>query len=452
MTDSEKFRRLGLDKVALFLLFVVGLFIAELIVLSRGTLKLSKPVELPGCGLAVSVPAVSERISNGNGFEYKDDEFRLACIMRISGDSAVIVHWRYFIVPFKETIAEKFQAQASDIEGDVENTGSEKIGQFTFDYAGIFSEKNETLLLSGATQLPDGRTLMLDVAQKGGGTDLAEKIFRSLAASVTFTQASPLADGRKLMSDFRQKNLEDIVQKETRQNYYYIEDYTGRNMGFIIDAVALRNSRRDANSLTAASLYCLYPVTNPSAEQSLFRSDPNLRTFKWISQQNSFVINRQVTTSIELDRQGMITVHSAGQPLPQGIVSQETTLAPTMLPEMLFDIFIESFLESSFSSVMVDLIISDGRITPALITKTQPQKTAEPNAVSAVKILYFGTDAGEQTTYFDGSGKILLSEVHGKLSYKLKRAERNRLVADFPAWLDKLQEVEQYIQGKDKKE
>jgi hypothetical protein len=113
-----------------------------------------------------------------------------------------------------------------------------------------------------------------------------------------------------------------------------------------------------------------------------------------------------------------------------------------MLPEMLLDTLLESFLQSDFNSVMVDIILPDGQLAPALIAK---QKTTEPNAVWAVKTDLFGTNARQQTIYFDSTGKILLSEVHGKLSYKLQRTQKDRIIADFPQWAEKIQQIEQYI-------
>jgi hypothetical protein len=444
MTDSKKLRRFGLDKIALLLLLLAGFFFAKLIVSSRGNFKLSKPVSLQGCGLAVSVPTSGGFRQLSDSFEYNDNEFRLSCILQIDGDAGVIIHWRYFIVPFEKTVDERFQTQASDIGGTIEETGSEKFGQFAFDYAKIVSDspdksgKTTTLLFSGITQLPDGRTLTLEVAQKGQNVDLAEKIFRSLAASVNFTPDNPLADGCKLLDNFRQKDLADIVQKKGRQNYYYIKNYTGQALGFTTDAISLKTDRRDANSLTAASLYFLHSGITSLAEQSLLRCEPNLQNFKWISQQSNLLINRDLITSIELDREGTVTVK-------QENTVQKFAFTSTMLPEMLFDAFIESFLQSSFDSVMVDTILSDGRIAPALITRTELQKPAEPNVASAVKIAFSGIDASQQIIYFDSNGEILLSEVRGKISYKLERTEKDRLAADFPGWLEKLEQIGQYI-------
>jgi hypothetical protein len=446
MTDSEKLRRFGLDKAALFLLLLAGFFFAKLIISSRTNFKLSESVALQGSGLAVSVPAGGGFKQLSDGFQYEGNEFRLSCVLQISSDAAVSMHWRYFLLPFKKTVSERFQAQALAIAGSIEKTDSKQFGQFTFDYARIFSEKNATLLFCGITQLPDGRILTLEVAQKGQNIDLAEKIFNSLAASVIFTPDNPLAKGGKLLNNFRQQALADIVQKKARQNYYYIKNYTDQSLGFITDATSLKTDSPDTNSLVAVNLYFIHSGINSLAEQSLFRSEPNLQSFKWMSRQSNLLINRDLNTSIELDRQGVITVQtSAGSAEPERNIIQNFIFTSTMLPEVLFDIFIESFLQSSFDSVMVDTLLSDGRITPVIITRAEPQKTAQPNAASAVEAIFFDSSTSYQTTYFDSDGKILLSEVHGKISYKLERTERDRLITDFPQWLEKIQQIEQYI-------
>jgi hypothetical protein len=446
MTDSEKLRRFGLDKAALFLLLLAGFFFAKLIISSRTNFKLSEPVALQGSGLAVSVPAGGGFKQLSDGFQYEGNEFRLSCVLQISSDAAVSMHWRYFLLPFKKTVSERFQAQALAIAGGIEKTDSKQFGQFTFDYARIFSEKNATLLFCGITQLPDGRILTLEVAQKGQNIDLAEKIFNSLAASVIFTPDNPLAKGGKLLNNFRQQALADIVQKKARQNYYYIKNYTDQSLGFITDAISLKTDSPDTNSLVAVNLYFIHSGINSLAEQSLFRSEPNLQSFKWMSRQSSLLINRDLNTSIELDRQGVITVQTSASPAePERNIIQNFIFTSTMLPEVLFDIFIESFLQSSFDSVMVDTLLSDGRITPVIITRAEPKKTAQPNAASAVEAIIFDSSTSYQTMYFDSDGKILLSEVHGKISYKLERTERDRLITDFPQWLEKIQQIEQYI-------
>ncbi|MGB8226709.1 MAG: hypothetical protein WCE45_07620, partial [Sedimentisphaerales bacterium] len=237
-----------------------------------------------------------------------------------------------------------------------------------------------------------------------------------------------------------------ITAKKNEQNYYYIKNYTGQPLGFITDAISRKADGRDANSLLTANLYFIHPGINSFAEQSLLRCDPNFQSFKWMSRQSDLLINRDLTTSIDLDRQGKVTVQRRN-------IVQDFAFTSTMLPEILLDTLLESFLQSDFNSVMVDIILPDGRLAPALVAKTKLQpvlsgaegKAVEPNAVWAVKSEFFGTNTSQQTIYFDNTGKILLSEVHGRLSYKLEKTQRDRIVADFPQWLEKIQQIEQYI-------
>lgn len=440
MTDSEKLRRFGLDKTAFFLLLLAGLFLAKLIISRQTDFKPSEPVALQGCGLAVSVPAGGGFKRLSDGFEYNDNEFRFSCILQINSDSAVSVQWRYFLLPMEKTASERFEIKAASIQGHIESTGADKFGNFTFDYAKIISEKTAAVLFCGTTQLPDGRTLTLDVAQKGQNIDLAEKIFNSLAASVTFTPDNPLAKGAELLNNFRSKDLAAIVQKKARQNYYYIKNYTNQSMGFVTDALGFK-ADSNAGSFAAASLYLVQSGAIAFAEQSLFVAEPNMQTFKWASFQSDLSINRNSATSIELDRQGLVTVQK------QNVV-QNFALTSTMLPEIILDVFINSFLQSTLDSVMIDAILSDGRIKPVLIVRTAVGKNSQINAASAVETVFFGADKSQQTTYFDDDGKILLGEMHGRISYKLENAERERLITDFPAWDEKIRQIGQQILDK----
>jgi hypothetical protein len=436
MINSEKLKHLGLDKAALLLLLIIGLFVAKLVISLRTDFKSSKPVTLQPRGLTVSVPAAFKQISDG--FQCDDSEFRLSCILKISSDTAVSIRWRYFLLPLKETASERFEAQAAEIAGNIEKTGSQQFGQFTFDYARIVSQQTMTLLLSGKTQLPDGRTLALEVVQKGQNLDFVEEIFNSLAASVTFNPDNPLAKGTQLLNNFREKDLADMAMKRTGQNYYYIKNYTDQNLGFITDAVGFKPSSADMNSLTAASLFFIHTGAKAFAEQSLFVSEPNIQTFKWASQQGDLAINRDSSTSIKLGTDGLVTVQKRN-------IVQNFTFTSSMIPEILLDIFVNSFLQSSFDSVMADIILPDGRITPALITRARLEKTARPDIASVVKITFFGINIDYQTTYLDSDGKILLSETQGKISYKLERTEPDRIIADFPQWREKILQIEQSI-------
>lgn len=455
MTDDEKLKRLGLDKIAFLILLLVGLLIAKLIVSSRGNFKLSKPFAAAGCGVSASIPVGGGfQQHSTNGFEYNDNEFRLSSIMRISNDEALMVHWRYFIIPFKKSVAQRFEQQASDIEGDIEKTGQEKFGQLTFDYARIVSQKNSILFISATTLLPDGRSLSLEITQKGNDINLADKIFSSVAASAVFEPDNPLANGTKLLKNFKNKSLADFIKNKLQQNYYFIENFTGQTIGFITDAMSIqpvsgrdkgvdkKNSdspRSEAGMLFAANLYLLQVGVNSFAEQSLLHGEPDLKTFKWVCLQNDLLINHQTTISIELNSKNQLTIRSDKNEL-------DLTSTDSIIPDILTDAFIYTFVVSDFNSLMVDYLFSDGRLNPVLISKADKQQISDPNITFAVTTQFFGVDASRQINYLDKNGQILKTEVRGKLSYKLERTNENQIIARFPAWKGKIEQIGEILE------
>ena len=52
--------------------------------------------------------------------------------------------------------------------------------------------------------------------------------------------------------------------------------------------------------------------------------------------------------------------------------------------------------------------------------------------------------------YF-GESKLLSADIQGGLSYRIERTSRADIIADFPQWLDKIQQMEQYQLKKDAK-
>ena len=447
MTDTKKLKQIGLDKIAFLVLLIAGLICAKLIVSSRSSFKLSKPLSLDGTGLSVSIPAGGGFVRTSDGFSYLDNEFRLGCILQTGRNTAVSVHWRYFILPLKQTASEKFIADANSIDGIIESSQTKQFGQFSFEYARIVAEKKTIVLLCGITRLPDGRTLTLEVMQKGRDFNIADKIFNSVIESVSFKAENPLADGIKFLNNFKQKNLADIIGKKTEQSYYYIQDFTDKKLGFATDAAGIRPDGKN-NSIVAAGLYFLHSGRIAHAERDFFAGEPNMHTFKWANSQSDLLINREVPTSIELDAEGMITVQKTNN-------LQNFTLSPSMMPEVLFDAAVEDFLHSDFNSVMIDLILSDGRIKPAIIKKADPNGYPQLKAAFAAEVKLFDFSAANQTVYLDADGRTLLSEVRGSFSYRMQRTEKEKLAADFPQWLEKIEQIEQYLianpNDKDKK-
>ncbi|MBN1787459.1 MAG: hypothetical protein JW806_03605 [Sedimentisphaerales bacterium] len=431
----ENLKNLGFDKIALLIMLIVGLLLAKIIVFSRGKFQLSEPIKLQGTGVTVSVPAGGGFIQDIKGFQYDDDEFRLTSALHITGNSAISITWRYFILPTDKTDMERFQIQADGINGEIEKTGSEKFGQFLFNYARIFAAKNPILVLSGTTRLPDGRALSLEVMQKGFIADIAEKIFETTIASVNYTQDNPLEKGRQILSGFRQNSLADMLQKKGEQNYYYIQNYTNKILGFTCDYASIRNNDSEPNSLTAVSFYFFKPGLNTVAEQTVFNSNPDLKNFKWASLQKDSLTRRQISTGIELDNQNKLSIS-------KGDKIQNITFTTTMLPEIFLNVFIKNFLQSNYDSVMIDLVLSDGRIRPAVISRAELQKDTPSDIVFAADVVLLGTTPIKQTVLLDRNLDIISSKVQGRLSYKLQKTKKENVVAAFPEHAENINAME----------
>jgi len=434
MANDEKLRRLGLDKAAFFGLLLLGMLLAKLLISSRTDFKLSEPVGLKGTGLTVSVPAGNSWKQLSAGFKYEDNEFRLASLMQINSDSAVSLQWRYFLQPSKKDASQQFEAMAALVQGKIESAKSEKFGDFTFDYAQIISEK--AVILCGTTVLPDGRILTLEVAHKGLGGDLADKVFKALLASVKYLPDSPLANGTEFMKNFK-ASYPTLWPRQGHQNYYRIKDTRGNTIGFSTDTISYSADSNDDSAVTFAGISFISSSYNTYAEQTVLYSDISLSRFDWTIKQGNLLTNRQQPTHIQLDDANLLTVQ-------KNDAIDKFYFTDSMVPDVFLDRVVAEFLKSKFDTVMLEIILSDGKITPVIISRIKTSETSVLPAQSAAQVEFFGAYTVHQKMYFDGQNGLLSAEIQGSFSYRLERTTRADILADYPQWLDKIQQMEQY--------
>lgn len=437
--DYEKLRRLGLDKVAFLILLLLGLVLAKFIISYGSKLELSEPLALKGTGLEVSVPFGDSWKRLSNGFKYEDNKFSFTCLMQISGSSAITVQWQYSLLPATKTVPERLQAEAEIAKGRIESSASGKFGNFDFDYAKIVSEK--TAVFYGTTVLPDGRILILEVAQSGQGADLADKIFKGLLASVKYNPDNSVVKGAELLKTFK-TSLGTLLTQGTSPNYYRLKDTRGVSIGFTTDSIGYWPDANGNSAISAAGLLFLSSGFNAYAEQSIFYSNISLSKFDWIVKQGNLLTNREVPIHILLDDQ-LLTVQKQN-------IAEKLGFTGSMLPEPFFDLVVEAFLKSNFDSVMFEIVLSEGKIAPVILSRITSPETSVLPAESAANVELFATTPTIQKMYF-GESKLLSADIQGSLSYRIERTSRADIIADFPQWLDKIQQMEQYQLKKDAK-
>jgi len=438
MSDGEKLRRFGVDKLAFLFLLLIGLGIAQLIISSRTTVELSEPIKLKGTGLEVSMPKAGSWKLLTNDFTYIDKEFRLAAQLQISGDSGISAIWRYFLLPVNTNAAEKFEQYAASMQGHIISSGTKQFGQFTYDFAKI--QAGDTTAFIGTTTLPNDRTLTLEVGQKGTGTELAESVFKTLLATAKYYDENSFARGAEFLKKFKTVFLSELAADDlATQNisdYFRLKDASGNSIGFTTDSLNYTAEPNNGYNLTVSSLFFFSPSAKTLAEQSFFRCDTGLTIFEWLVREGDLQANRQQDIRLLLDHNDVITISKAGR-------IQQMQFTNIMMPESLFDLAIAEFLKSDYDTLYLEAILSDGRLAPVILSRIKSSETAALPERSAAQADFFGDFTATHKCYYDGSGRLVSSEIQSGISYRRERTTRASIFADFPQWLTKIQQMEQ---------
>jgi hypothetical protein len=325
------------------------------------------------------------------------------------------------------------------VNGKIITSGSNKYGHFTWDYATIVGEGGQ--LMIGTTVLPNDRVLTLQVAQKGTGSELAEKVFKALLASAKYLDDNAYAKGLNFLNEFKNSYLPSLPLTELNgQNlvdFFRIKDSAGNSVGFTTDSLTYTSEPNDSYNFTLSSLFFYSPSFKTIAEQSFFRSDTTLTIFDWAVKEGNQLANRQDLTHLQLDKNKIVTIERSGR-------IEQLPFTNIMMPESLFDFVVADFLKSNFDALYLEILVADGSIAPVMLSRIKSNETAALPERSAAQAEFFGSFAANLKMYYDGSGRLVSSELQGSLSYRRERTTKASIFADFPQWLSKIEQIEQY--------
>jgi hypothetical protein len=447
------------DKIAFFSLFIAVLIIAHFIVVLRTTIVLSEPIVIEGGDLSVCIP-------KGNGWRsekkwmYQQNAFTLDSFY-YPGRSNVIamVSCRYLIASIKAAPNELFEEKASTIgRSKIAETGQIKMGGslpstkdsqnggvLTLNWAHIeslpISRGGARALVDmffGVAQLPNNRRLDIEVYQTTDEIDLAEKIFKSVTDSVKFTDNHLLEAGGKIVAEIKNKGLDSFLASignkhgQRRENFFLIRDARGSTIGFTMEAM----SCPEPEQFRAVSFY--YIRGRYDQEQTtFFQSTNNLDEFNWKSQTSG--LDRRSNAEIVLGKDGIMTVKE----LDWQTREKNYQISPAALPDIIGEFTFSQMLDSNQKEIFVDIIGADGKITPALISKTETPRTSalqnqngtdatvdETTYVFKVELLD-GRGFSEQV-YLDNQKQILRRLLHQENTYTLERTTAEDILREFP--------------------
>ena len=105
-------------------------------------------------------------------------------------------------------------------------------------------------------------------------------------------------------------------------------------------------------------------------------------------------------------------------------------------PEILLDSFAAQFLDSNSSELIIDIIVSNGRIVPAKVSMIDRQDASETfdGAEYVVKFTLFDRSVNFQEVYFDRNKSIIGRVEKSTETFVLERTDLRQLYMHFDEW------------------
>jgi len=391
MNGNNRLKKLEADKIALLVLFVLALLIAQIIITTRSKLEFPEPIELPYTGLSISIPI-------GNGWEsdkkwhYDENVFSLSSYLFIGSEkpSAGIL-CRYLLAP--EVISPEiwFERKAAECDGVIEEVNRIQKEKLNIDWAHI--ENPDTLLSIslGTVELPYDRRLNIEVHQMTLETGLARKVFEQVVESLVFQANQKLDTGKEIVAKIRNEGLDSYLDIKSKRANFLIRNSRKRNIGFALEVLVDSKSTDDFN-IQAASHFYLTGRDNRE-QRALYQGKNNIEEFVWQSQ--ILGTTEKTYAKTVLDEAGIITIVKYSN---IEIEEKRYKFGPTMIPEIFIESILSQMLQDDINEIIIDIIDSEGRIIPIYISSIEADKGIAENYDAAY---VFRIDFNSEQDFFE---------------------------------------------------
>lgn len=414
MNENYDLRKYGADKIVLLGLFLISLLIAQLIVSVNSAIQFTGPIELSHAGLSLSIPAGKGWQSTGK-WRYEDNAFVLSSnFMEENGVPAAIVNCKCFMASQRDLDSLPFKEPADDsnnakIEIEKIQKGSLTIYKTHID--------KPFIVYMGAAELPNNRTVSIEVFQTTFEIDVADRVFKKIIDSLEYRQDNPFKTGSDMVSEIQKKGIDSFLDKENRQVCFFIQDSNNRNAGFTFDLLDYMQSGGRSWIKGASRLHM--SGYNFQEQVSLFQCDNDLGRYVWESQ--TLGRTGRTDTKLTFDKSGTVTKqvnNSYGEyKYPAG-----TKIVPTIYIELLISMVVQGKVEK----VAIEMINSDGKILPILLTlKSSDDKT------DIVSLAFLDRAGLSETFYLNKNGRIIKADIEGPSGYYLERTDIESIEAKF---------------------
>lgn len=439
------------DKITLFGIFIAGLFIARFVTTLHSAILLSEPIKLDYAGLSVSMPAGNGWKSE-NQWKYEENSFTLSSVLFTGRRTSIAsADCQYLPAAAGTTTDALFQQRADKIGGVIAKTGQTPVGTLTFDWARITTQKTPAAEFFGTAQLPDNRQFDIEVRQIAGETDLAEQVFRRIAASLILKDSQSLQAGGKIVSEIKSEGLGSFLHNQNQQSFFLIKDSAGLVFGFTMDIIidsgphpsAAGEPVADGNKLNIQAAGLSYIKGRYAAEQvTFFQGDNSFDEFDYKIETKSASGRNDVTISSGaetiLGRDGILTVRKF-EPQQE---EKSYRLSSAAIPDVFLDQLYERMIDDNYKKIIVDIIEPDGKITPALVSKNDSEaisgaagsagSTPDKKPAYALRMELLDGRGFFEEVSFDDNKQISKRLLHHKETYAFERTTSEEVLKQFP--------------------
>ena len=445
MVNDNKTRRNTTEKVALAVLLVISLLVARLVIHLRAGIRLSAPIELSRSGLSLSMPS-------GNGWKceekwtYENNVFSASSILVVGGaTNRSYAQCRYLLATRAGTPQERLDEEHAETK--TIETGQITADQLTVNWASINTDAGIEIIL-GVCELAGGRQLEIEVLQTEIEQGLAKQVFEKIVKSIRFSDNGFLQAGARLLSEIRDEGAKGVLAGDAdgrTVSLFAVVDPRGRTIGFTMDAMAAIQT--DANTTINAADYYYLREPVPEEQVSFFRGGADLRQFTWRVEASSRVGSKGIEMTAD---SGVLTIRRsrAGLSVNQrtGRETSEYELGEATVPDIILGPVLTRVLDSNEQAVIIDVIRSEGIITPAYVEKTPPAKGQTDS--NSVRMEWLDGRGYWQQTYYDSSKKATKIMLGQESTYTLSPADANEIMKIFPERANLVRDKNQILDRK----
>lgn len=427
MNENYDLRKFGADKIVFLGMFLLAVLIANFIVSVNSALYFSEPIELAHTGLSISIPA-GKGWQNSKQWRYEDNAFILSSNFLPDGHSPdAVVNCRY-LLSSQQGITPKnlLKQQTNDPNNIILETKLIQKGNIEIHWAHI--EKPFSIFW-GAAELPNNRTVTIEVFETTFEIDIGERIFTKIVESMSFNEDNPVKTGEAFVNEIKSKGIDSLINNYNSQSCFFIQDSDNRNIGCTIDLLGKIDSN-DQFGISGAS-YLFMGGLNPQEQKTLFRGDKGLNKYIWQSQ--TITRTLQKGAIIALDESGTINVTTQVNVKPDKYLN-----CSRVVPSILLESLINPIIQSDINDAVIDIIDSNGKISSALFS-FQP---ADENAEGYFYIVTLESLDGRgfsETFYLNDDKQI----IRAAGNYYLERTDIETIKEEFPNLTDY---ISQHIQ------